>query len=224
MWRPGVAISIPKCQSIEITHSSEWTQKHFRLFGKRNTFLSPCRQNRDLSLFDPPAGMAYFNAIACGASGRANPAHKDFPMAAHDATVTTPTGPARPGISSARSSTRTTAPANGAAGSIPAFRPSPTATSTSATPSPSASIRPGQGIRGQCNLRFDDTNPAKEEVEYVDAIQADVRWLGFDWEDRCFYASNYFGKLYALPSSSSRRAWPMWTTSPRRKSGPIGAR
>lgn len=51
---------------------------------------------------------------------------------------------------------------------------------------------------GQCNLRFDDTNPAKEEVEYVDAIQADVRWLGFDWEDRCFYASNYFDKLYAF--------------------------
>ena len=51
---------------------------------------------------------------------------------------------------------------------------------------------------GQCNLRFDDTNPAKEEVEYVDAIQADVHWLGFDWEDRLFYASNYFGQLYAF--------------------------
>ena len=49
---------------------------------------------------------------------------------------------------------------------------------------------------GQCNLRFDDTNPAKEEVEYVDAIQDDVHWLGFDWEDRRFYASNYFDKLY----------------------------
>ena len=55
-----------------------------------------------------------------------------------------------------------------------------------------------QEFGGQCNLRFDDTNPAKEEVEYVDAIQADVRWLGFDWEDRCFYASNYFGQLYAF--------------------------
>lgn len=49
---------------------------------------------------------------------------------------------------------------------------------------------------GICNLRFDDTNPSKEEVEYVDSIQEDVRWLGFDWEDRMFYASNYFEKLY----------------------------
>lgn len=49
---------------------------------------------------------------------------------------------------------------------------------------------------GQCNLRFDDTNPSKEEVEYVDSIQEDVRWLGFDWEERCFYASDYFETLY----------------------------
>lgn len=49
---------------------------------------------------------------------------------------------------------------------------------------------------GLCNLRFDDTNPSKEDVEYVDAIQEDVRWLGFDWEDRLFYASDYFEKLY----------------------------
>ncbi|MFP5259098.1 MAG: glutamine--tRNA ligase/YqeY domain fusion protein [Acidobacteriota bacterium] len=51
---------------------------------------------------------------------------------------------------------------------------------------------------GLCNLRFDDTNPAKEEVEYVDAIKDDVRWLGFSWDDRMFYASDYFGKLYAF--------------------------
>ena len=51
---------------------------------------------------------------------------------------------------------------------------------------------------GQCNLRFDDTNPAKEEVEYVDSIQEDVRWLGFSWDDRMFYASNYFDRLYAF--------------------------
>jgi glutaminyl-tRNA synthetase len=51
---------------------------------------------------------------------------------------------------------------------------------------------------GTCNLRFDDTNPLKEEVEYVDSIQADVRWLGFDWEDRLYYASDYFEKLYAF--------------------------
>jgi len=50
--------------------------------------------------------------------------------------------------------------------------------------------------RGQCNLRFDDTNPTKEEVEYVESIIDDVRWLGFDWEDRLFYASDYFGQLY----------------------------
>src|SRR5687768_12600144 len=45
---------------------------------------------------------------------------------------------------------------------------------------------------GKCNLRFDDTNPTKEEQEYVESIQEDVRWLGFDWEDRCFFASDYF--------------------------------
>ena len=49
---------------------------------------------------------------------------------------------------------------------------------------------------GVCNLRFDDTNPAKEEVEYVDSIKEDVRWLGFDWEDREYYASDYFEQLY----------------------------
>jgi len=50
---------------------------------------------------------------------------------------------------------------------------------------------------GLCNLRFDDTNPAKEEVEYVESIIADVRWLGFDWDDRLYYASDYFDKLHA---------------------------
>jgi glutaminyl-tRNA synthetase len=50
---------------------------------------------------------------------------------------------------------------------------------------------------GTCNLRFDDTNPTKENVEYVDAIQEDVRWLGFDWEERRFFASDYFERLYA---------------------------
>jgi glutaminyl-tRNA synthetase len=49
---------------------------------------------------------------------------------------------------------------------------------------------------GKTNLRFDDTNPEKEETEYVDSIMENVRWLGFDWEDRCFYASDYFGQLY----------------------------
>ncbi len=49
---------------------------------------------------------------------------------------------------------------------------------------------------GKCNLRFDDTNPSKEETEYVDSIINDVKWLGFDWEDRLFYASDYFEQLY----------------------------
>src|SRR5881392_439418 len=49
---------------------------------------------------------------------------------------------------------------------------------------------------GKTNLRFDDTNPSKEETEYVDSIIEDVHWLGFDWEDRLFYASDYFDQLY----------------------------
>ena len=51
---------------------------------------------------------------------------------------------------------------------------------------------------GKCNLRFDDTNPTKEDVEYVESIQEDVKWLGFDWEDRLFYASSYFDKYYEV--------------------------
>ncbi|MDP3296397.1 MAG: glutamine--tRNA ligase/YqeY domain fusion protein [Thermodesulfovibrionia bacterium] len=51
-------------------------------------------------------------------------------------------------------------------------------------------------FKGLCNLRFDDTNPTKEEVEYVESIKKDVRWLGFDWEDRLFYASDYFEQMY----------------------------
>ena len=51
---------------------------------------------------------------------------------------------------------------------------------------------------GVCHLRFDDTNPTREDVEFVDSIQADVRWLGFDWQDHLYYASDYFEQLYAL--------------------------
>ena len=58
---------------------------------------------------------------------------------------------------------------------------------------------------GVCNLRFDDTNPTKEDVEYVDSIQEDIKWLGFDWEDRKFYASDYFGKLYEYAVELTRR-------------------
>jgi glutaminyl-tRNA synthetase len=53
-----------------------------------------------------------------------------------------------------------------------------------------------QEFGGQCNLRFDDTNPSKEETEYVESIIEDIRWLGGDWEDRLFYASDYFGQIY----------------------------
>jgi glutaminyl-tRNA synthetase len=53
-----------------------------------------------------------------------------------------------------------------------------------------------EDYQGQCNLRFDDTNPHKENVEFVDSIQDDVRWLGYDWQDRLFYASDYFQQLY----------------------------
>ena len=49
---------------------------------------------------------------------------------------------------------------------------------------------------GLCNLRFDDTNPEKEEVEYIESIKEDIRWLGFDWEDRLYFASDYFEKMY----------------------------
>src|ERR1051326_4041870 len=53
-----------------------------------------------------------------------------------------------------------------------------------------------QDFGGACNLRFDDMNPVTEDVEYVESIKADVRWLGFDWDDRLFYASDYFEALY----------------------------
>jgi len=53
-----------------------------------------------------------------------------------------------------------------------------------------------EDYRGKCNLRFDDTNPHKENQEFVESIQADVRWLGYDWEDRLFYASDYFQQLH----------------------------
>lgn len=53
-----------------------------------------------------------------------------------------------------------------------------------------------QDFGGKCNLRFDDTNPSKEEQEYVDSIMEDIRWLGFDWEDRLYYASDYFDQLF----------------------------
>src|SRR4026209_1723013 len=53
-----------------------------------------------------------------------------------------------------------------------------------------------QEFGGRCHLRFDDTNPTKEEQEYIDAIQEDIRWLGFDWGEHLYYASDYFQQLY----------------------------
>lgn len=58
---------------------------------------------------------------------------------------------------------------------------------------------------GICNLRMDDTNPAKEDVEYVDAIKEDIHWLGFDWDDRFFYASEYFEEMYRLAQGLIKR-------------------
>jgi glutaminyl-tRNA synthetase len=64
-------------------------------------------------------------------------------------------------------------------------------------------------FNGQCNLRYDDTDPSKESIEYVDAIKEDVRWMGFDWEDREYYASDYFEKLfeYALQLIKAGKAY-----------------
>ena len=58
---------------------------------------------------------------------------------------------------------------------------------------------------GQCNLRFDDTNPSREDTEYVDAIKEDIHWLGFDWGDRMYYASDYFQQLWDLAEEMIKR-------------------
>ena len=60
-------------------------------------------------------------------------------------------------------------------------------------------------FKGLCNLRFDDTNPAAEEVEYVESIKADIRWLGFDWEDRLYFASDYYEQLYDFATALIRK-------------------
>ena len=77
---------------------------------------------------------------------------------------------------------------------------------------------------GRCNLRFDDTNPTKEEQEYIDAIEADVRWLGFDWGEQLHHASDYFEQLYEWARHRSVRGWPMWTTCPPTRSESIAGR
>ena len=60
-------------------------------------------------------------------------------------------------------------------------------------------------FHGMCNLRMDDTNPTKEDTEYVDAIQEDIRWLGFTWDDRFYYASDYFDKMYECAEDLIRK-------------------
>ena len=81
----------------------------------------------------------------------------------------------------------------------PVSRPSRTAICISATAKALCiDFGTAEKFGGLCNLRMDDTNPAKEDTEFVDAIQEDIRWLGFDWGDRFFYGSDYFEKTYEL--------------------------
>jgi glutaminyl-tRNA synthetase len=65
-----------------------------------------------------------------------------------------------------------------------------------------------QSFGGKCNLRFDDTNPVKEDIEYVNAIKQDIRWLGFDWEEREYFASDYFEQLYIWATELIKKAKP----------------
>jgi glutaminyl-tRNA synthetase len=81
-----------------------------------------------------------------------------------------------------------------------------------------------QEFGGRCNLRFDDTNPAREEQEYVDAIEADIRWLGFDWGDNLFFASDNFEQLYDWAVISSGPTMRMSTTCPPTRSASTVAR
>jgi len=64
-----------------------------------------------------------------------------------------------------------------------------------------------QKYGGKCNLRFDDTNPVKEDAEYIDSIKGDIHWLGFDWEEREYYASDYFGKLFDFASDLIKKGF-----------------
>ncbi len=73
-------------------------------------------------------------------------------------------------------------------------------------------------------MRFDDTNPSKEDVEYVDSIKEDVRWLGFDWGDREFYASDYFEQLYQFAVRLIKAARLLFAISTRIRSASIAER
>ena len=76
---------------------------------------------------------------------------------------------------------------------------------------------------GLCNLRMDDTNPAKEDTEYVDAIQEDIHWLGFDWGDRFYYASDYFDKMYEYAEELIQKGLAYVCQLSRRSSRPTAA-
>lgn len=76
---------------------------------------------------------------------------------------------------------------------------------------------------GKCNLRFDDTNPAKEDVEYVEAIEEDIRWLGFEW-DKLRFGSQYFDTCYELAVKLIKRARHTYATFPRMKCANTAAR
>ena len=78
--------------------------------------------------------------------------------------------------------------------------------------------------QARCHLRFDDTNPTKEEQEYVDSIQEDVSWLGFDWGKHLYFASDYFDKFLACAVHLIEMAWPTSMNNPPRKSAPPVAR
>ncbi len=80
-----------------------------------------------------------------------------------------------------------------------------------------------QEYGGRCHLRFDDTNPAREEQEYIDAIKRDVHWLGFDWGPHLYHASDYFDQLYDWAEYLIAPARPMSTICLRRKCGPCAA-
>ena len=74
---------------------------------------------------------------------------------------------------------------------------------------------------GTCNLRFDDTNPTKEDVEYVEAIKGDIEWLGFHW-DKLLFGSSYFDQCYELAVKLIKKDSRTWTISPRMKCASTG--
>ena len=79
-----------------------------------------------------------------------------------------------------------------------------------------------QKYNGKFNLRFDDTNPTKEKVEFVESIEEDVRWLGADWEDRLYFASDYFPQMYEAAVKLIKREKRSSVIFPPRRSASIG--